>query len=264
MKTLGHVSKLLSHSWQLPLKVAVLGVRLVPRRKNKYILTTTELLVASYGMVCIVIGIALYFTDREMFFHYTREDGIVEYSTALFLLASFLICAARAYRARSKPPLAFYLLAALAFFFGFGEEMSWGQRLFHFATPEELMKINVQKELTLHNIEVYGISFKKVLFRLVLNSCVLFYFLGFPILSATKAWFRNLTVKYSVPIPTPVQGLLFLILSLSALVIDEGKKWELVELAISCLVFLAFLFPSERWRLLAKQPVVSQSGERTS
>jgi len=47
-----------------------------------------------------------------------------------------------------------YLGLAVLFFFGAGEEISWGQRIFGLQTPEPLAQINKQDELNLHNISV--------------------------------------------------------------------------------------------------------------
>jgi hypothetical protein len=47
-----------------------------------------------------------------------------------------------------------YLGLVLLFFFGAGEEISWGQRIFGFKTPEPLAQVNKQDELNLHNLSV--------------------------------------------------------------------------------------------------------------
>jgi hypothetical protein len=47
-----------------------------------------------------------------------------------------------------------YLGLALLFFFGAGEEISWGQRIFGFKTPEPLAQVNKQDELNFHNLSV--------------------------------------------------------------------------------------------------------------
>ena len=47
---------------------------------------------------------------------------------------------------------------ALAFFFGGGEEISWGQRIFNIATPEEINAINDQGEITVHNLDFGGVN----------------------------------------------------------------------------------------------------------
>lgn len=51
--------------------------------------------------------------------------------------------------------LAFLALAFL-FFFAAGEEISWGQRIFHVQTPEPLRQVNNQGEITVHNIPIAG------------------------------------------------------------------------------------------------------------
>ena len=47
-----------------------------------------------------------------------------------------------------------YLGLALLFFFGAGEEISWGQRIFGFKTPQSLAQVNKQDELNLHNLTI--------------------------------------------------------------------------------------------------------------
>lgn len=44
------------------------------------------------------------------------------------------------------------------FFFGAGEEISWGQRIFHVATPEAIGAINDQGEITFHNLNFGGMN----------------------------------------------------------------------------------------------------------
>jgi hypothetical protein len=43
----------------------------------------------------------------------------------------------------------------MLFFFGAGEEISWGQRIFGFKTPEPLAQVNKQDELNLHNLSIF-------------------------------------------------------------------------------------------------------------
>ena len=56
-----------------------------------------------------------------------KEDGLIEYLTALLLLA---IC----------------ILLALGLFFGFGEEISWGQRIFEVTANGFFREYNLQGE----------------------------------------------------------------------------------------------------------------------
>jgi hypothetical protein len=79
-----------------------------------------------------------------------REDGALESLSALFYLLSAGIFL-RLFITR-RPPNYWHMAFAALFFAAFGEEISWGQRILGFATPEALGGINVQNELNIHNI----------------------------------------------------------------------------------------------------------------
>ena len=51
-----------------------------------------------------------------------------------------------------------YLGLAALFFFGAGEEISWGQRILGFQTPETLSQVNRQEEFNLHNLSSWEAS----------------------------------------------------------------------------------------------------------
>lgn len=51
-----------------------------------------------------------------------------------------------------------YLALAGLFFFGAGEEISWGQRMLGFQTPENLSQANRQEEFNLHNLSAWEAS----------------------------------------------------------------------------------------------------------
>jgi len=50
----------------------------------------------------------------------------------------------------------FYLLLGILFFFIFGEEISWGQRIFGIETPDYLKSENIQNETNLHNLKIFN------------------------------------------------------------------------------------------------------------
>lgn len=85
-----------------------------------------------------------------------KEDGVVEYiSSLLFLISSIL---ALVLLVRFKMPVRHrVMLALLAFFLFvfFGEEISWGQRIFGLDTLEFFREANVQNENNLHNLFGY-------------------------------------------------------------------------------------------------------------
>lgn len=97
--------------------------------------------------------------DSETTFKLVKEDGIIEYLGAfLWLLSSiyffkifYIFILNKKYRS------AFFIFSlAILMFFAFGEEISWGQRIFGVETPEYMKENNIQGELNLHNLEVFS------------------------------------------------------------------------------------------------------------
>lgn len=108
------------------------------------------------SLTAFVVGsLLVYFalTDGEYYLFLIQEDGIVETTSALLWYASMIfIIVSIGLGFRRGISIWFYILLALFFFTCGGEEISWGQRLYKIETPELLSKINVQNEITLHNI----------------------------------------------------------------------------------------------------------------
>lgn len=84
------------------------------------------------------------------------EDHVVEYATALALMLATplaLRTARLAWLTRRRSVAVLLMgLGAFTLFVGL-EEISYGQRIFEFATPEELSRTNMQGEFNLHNVE---------------------------------------------------------------------------------------------------------------
>ena len=93
---------------------------------------------------------------HELAEHLLAEDSVVEDITAIALFAGAVLgvlLARRAKRAgRPAPVWGFYVLfAAVVFVIGM-EEISWGQWIFFWNSPETFKQINSQGETNLHNI----------------------------------------------------------------------------------------------------------------
>jgi hypothetical protein len=91
------------------------------------------------------------------------EDRFFELLTSLALLVTaglffygFLVARKLAEQTRITRIKQFvYLALALLFFFGAGEEISWGQRILGFETPEPIAQVNKQEEFNAHNLAAW-------------------------------------------------------------------------------------------------------------
>jgi len=114
-------------------------------------------------LLLIVMYIPLYTLQLKKILELTDEDHLYEnFQAVSFLLASCLMFFLYIktgpengkFLFKSDRNL-FYLFLAIFFFFCFGEEISWGQRIFGFSTPSELLADNAQHETNLHNLWVF-------------------------------------------------------------------------------------------------------------
>jgi hypothetical protein len=85
-----------------------------------------------------------------------REDGLVEWATAAVYLvaAGFAISLVLSFwRLRERLYVLLYSGLAVGMIFVAMEEISWGQRLLGVDTPDYVEDINLQGEITFHNVE---------------------------------------------------------------------------------------------------------------
>ena len=112
--------------------------------------------VSVFGYLCLCLNVfffsSLIAAEPGTFHALTREDYWVEYLTAVWLLLAGLLVFGTAWLERRFFQRCVYILGGMAMAFAAGEEISWGQRIFGFATPDFLMPLNEQKEFTVHNI----------------------------------------------------------------------------------------------------------------
>lgn len=111
--------------------------------------------------VLAALAVAILVWDPVLFGWFAREDNILEWLSALLVLIGAVFFAAACARQLKQPlgglgTIFFRLLipagfAGLYFLIGM-EEISWGQRILGFETPDGLAAQNWQGEFNLHNI----------------------------------------------------------------------------------------------------------------
>ncbi len=108
------------------------------------------------GYLCLCLNVfffsPLFVADPWTFRELTKEDSWVENLTAVWFLLAGILLFVTALVERSFFRRCVYILGGLAMVFAVGEELSWGQHIFGFATPDFLMHLNDQKEFNVHNI----------------------------------------------------------------------------------------------------------------
>lgn len=250
-------------------KFISLKIRPVMNTINQYIkeFKHLKLYIISVSLVLISSYSVYLFLNDETVSNLGKEDHFFEWMQAIFLMTGFLILFTHYLKTKNY----IILLLSLVLLFGCGEEISWGQRIFGFKTPDSIVDENLQHEFNLHNLETfsgmdYHHKFKKgferffavnFLFRLFTMLWGIF----LPFLAYHAIFFYRLTLKLKLPIPPISIGIFFFInwftywIVHSYVISENGELqnayeeiFETVAIFIILVICLYFLFNINKTR----------------
>ena len=202
-------------------------------------------------VLMLTIGISMW--DKIYFaLKFAAEDGVVEYGTAIALLISSIVLFKNGLSIKGRAgalAVSLTFFYSLLFFFGAGEEISWGQRIFGWETSEAMKEINRQDETNLHNIEFGGVALTKHLFGPVLTVVILLYLVALPLLYPRVGWVQKTADAMAIPVPGLRHAAIALIGSIIVAIIDAfdvDRVWEAYECVFALLTVSIFLLPTNR------------------
>ncbi len=210
-------------------------------------------------VVYILLGSAIfgalsyYFADD--FYHgLVAEDGVFEDVTALVLLAISILFLFRFFKQRKQRNKWWAILnivIIIGAFFGFGEEISWGQRIFSIESGEFFTHNNIQGETNLHNLKVGGVNINKLIFSQGLVIIFGFYFLFSQVLFRKWDKFRKLIEFFGLQIPKIKHSVAMIFCTGLILLVPDIRIWELWEAMFVIILLWVFLEPyNENEKLL--------------
>jgi F0F1-type ATP synthase membrane subunit c/vacuolar-type H+-ATPase subunit K len=182
------------------------------------------------------------FTSEEFMWSLTYEDGPLEsFSAVLLLLASALALRVATTKSAPRAVRLMHGFLALLFFVMFGEEISWGQRIFGIETPGSISAVNVQDEFNLHNMFGYFFDHLFIL-CFFLWGCVV------PLLDRGSRFFHQTFRAVGLPVPgfgTAVAVLLITLTQDKVVPADlDGFRMPEVREFLSAAAFLAIMVQS--------------------
>lgn len=214
----------------------------------KKLVTPLEVILYVILTIFTFYGIYLGQFDNDRFLIYVREDGLVEYLTAIFLFFTSIISFYRIFEYRKFKKGLWTLTAAILaflFFFAAGEEISWGQRIFNIQSGQFFLENNMQGETNLHNLVVGNTNLNILIFSNLMFLVLVIYFVFSRLLVAKVDFVRKFVNSFRVPLPKYHQIVVFLFLNLMLLIFDVMKISELHELTFAFIFFLIFLYPAK-------------------
>jgi len=193
-------------------------------------------LLISIALVFGGFSLFLSLTDTGAYFQFIHEDSIVEYASALSWAISACLLAVYFFFKRKDNHLIderIYLACLVVFFVVCaGEEVSWGQRIAEFESPELIKAINIQQETNLHNIGSISV-FSNLFFILTFA-----YFIVIPYLTNHFQRFRQIIGYLSFPVPEKISVYIYCI----GLVF-----WVVIGIRFGTLGFHPFSFYTESY-----------------
>ena len=169
-------------------------------------------------ILIITFSYSIYiFCSDAVIMEIRKEDSFFEWITAILFLFASVLCFATFKRNKNI----FVLGLALMFFMGMGEEISWGQRIIGFATPEEFKTVNVQNETNIHNLEIFNDKYlsgvKKTGLQRLMEINILFrmfsvsFLILLPLIIYQLKFQEKINKKLRLPIAPLTMGIFFLI-----------------------------------------------------
>ena len=173
------------------------------------------------------------------------EDGIIEYSTAIFLFSISIYMISKLIKSIKTISLKNIgiILFSIIFFFGFGEEISWGQRIFSIESPPFFSENNLQSETNIHNLMIGGVKLNKLIFTNGLFFIFLFYFLALPYLYAKFNNVKSIINRFSIVIPKYSQSIIFICSTIIIYIFDHDRISEIWECLFAFTMLITTINP---------------------
>jgi heme/copper-type cytochrome/quinol oxidase subunit 3 len=123
----------------------------------------TMILIMMVPFLVLAAGVVSGLLGKEAYKWFTGEDRFAENLQVVLWVTSFILTvfvAKMKFQQGDKVMAGLYVVLCVGLFFIIGEEVSWGQRIFGWSTPESMKVINKQDETNIHNIHGVGTTFK--------------------------------------------------------------------------------------------------------
>ncbi len=208
-----------------------------------------EILIYVILSFLLVSAVLMIHYSPSVYQAFVAEDGPLEWIATLSLLSTAVICLQRSIKnveKKGRPFRIFYIVATLVFLFGVGEELSWGQRIFHRESSEFFVGHNLQEETNFHNLSLGSFNINKVIFGSIMGTGIALFLIALPLAYSKSNSVRKIADRIGVPVPRKYQSVGILAVSVFVQIANWPDGWELMELAGSMIFLSIFLFPVNR------------------
>jgi hypothetical protein len=187
------------------------------------------------GLILLTAASSYFVFEPDTLKWLAQEDGLVENLSVL----NWLLAAVIMFILFAKQRNVWFLLLGILFTVCLGEEISWGQRIFGFSTPELIRANNFQGEFNLHNLNFFERRYGNKGFWSVMRDVgrmfAIFWFtygIVLPILLKLSGRLRRFVKYIRLPLMPLTIGLFFMVNYLQFQYFEDIHKLVCVRLGM--------------------------------
>lgn len=175
-----------------------------------------------------------------------REGGPLQWLIISTLFFAAIMCF---YRASILKPFRGGVFAACSIFTGFVflmfgmDEMSWGQIIFDYKTPEFIAIRNSLGEMNIRHLVIAGFEITDIIFTLGIKILATLYFIVLPFFYSRLDQIKNFVNRFAIPLPRYTQTAAYVVAAILMSFIPSDRRYIIFEFVFYWILVLMMYNP---------------------
>lgn len=202
-----------------------------------------------YPILVVLIFFYMYHARNNPIYFETvlaRESGPLQWLIISTLLFAAIMCF---YRASILKPFRGGVFAACSIFTGIVfmvfalDEMSWGQIIFDFKTPEFIAIRNSLGEMNIRHLVIAGFEITDIVFTLFIKVIATLYFIVLPFFYSRLDKIKNFVNRFAIPLPRYTQTAAYAVAAILMSFIPSDRRYIIFEFVFYWILVLMMYNP---------------------
>jgi hypothetical protein len=202
-----------------------------------------------YPLLIIFLALAIYISRTHLFYFESAmvaDDGFFQWMIFGTLLFASIMCF---YRASLLKPFrgsvfsACLVIAGVIFLSFALDEMSWGQRVFGFATTPFFLSHNTKMQMNIHHLIVGGFHLNNIVFTFSIKFLSTLYFIVLPFFYTKLEKIKAFVNRFAIPLPRYTQTGAYIILAGLVSLIPSDFRFVIFEFGFYWILVLMMYNP---------------------
>jgi hypothetical protein len=138
------------------------------------------------------------------------------------------------------------IIIGCLFVLGALEELSWGQHIFGFESPEFFQKYNAEGKTNFRELQFYGAKINKIIFGTLFLVAATLYVFGLPVIYKKYEKAKNIINSLAFPVPRNFHMICYGLILVLAIIYQGQDRRMILEFGGSWMFYLISLNPENR------------------